>query len=295
MTGEDLDPRLHDAITQGFAGHAPDGLLERIVQRTASERQRPTWQWSALAVTAAALATALVVVLVTMTGMRIGPSQGGGASPHAVASAAHRPSIPIDGSCQPDATCLGILQPGSVSTRVFSPALAFQTPAGWMNRVDQGGVFELRPIKRPQDVIGLYRHPEAIQSGRMVLGVKERADALIAFLLADRDVTVTSVHQVTVGGLSGMVADVLPTPAVAATSLDCPGAKCVTILSGIDPAQRPVWGYRTVLPENSRTRLYLLDAADGVVLIQVTAWDAATFDELLAAARPIVDSFRFTR
>jgi len=38
-----------------------------------------------------------------------------------------------------------------------------------------------------------------------------------------------------------------------------------------------------------------LDAWGGVVLIQVTAWDAATFDELVTAAGPIVDSFRFSR
>jgi hypothetical protein len=296
---EPPDLRIRAALREGTPEHAPDGLLQAVVERTADlpQRRRPSWSWL---MTSGALATgaAGLLILAFVVGFwRLGPSQTQpGASVPTVGATAPIPSIPVDGSCQPDSVCLGIMPAGTASTRVLSPSLQFTVPARWMNRVDQGGVFELRPIDRPLDLIGVYRHPEAVEDGRMVPGIEERSDALMAFLQGDPELTVTSVQaDVTVGGLPGMVADVMPAPGAASSSLDCPGAKCVTILSGLDAAERPVWGFRTVLPADSRSRIYFLDSADGVVLIQITAWNASTFDELLASAGPIVHSFRFSQ
>lgn len=296
--GQPLDQRIRAALTEGMPEHAPDTLLRSIMDATDDlpQRRRSGWTWL-IASGAMAGAGAVVLIIAFFAGFwHLGPSQNqpGASLPTAGASVAV-PSIPVDGSCQPDSSCLGILPPGNASTRVLSPSLLFQVPAGWMNRVDQGGVFELRPLDRPQDLIGIYGHPEAVQAGRKVAGVPERADALIAFLQQDPEVTVISVHQVTVGGLAGMVADLVPAESAAKASLDCPGARCVTILSGIDPGERPVWSYRTVLPADSRTRIYLLDSQNGVVLVEVTAWNTTTFDDLLARSEPIIQSFRFSR
>jgi len=294
MTGSQPDPRLHDAITHRFAGQAPDRLLERIVRRTAVERQRPGWHWSPLALTAAALATAMVVVLVSVAGLQIAPSQrGGAASAGAIATAASRPSIPTDGSCETDAVCLGLLSPGQHASRAFSPGFTFTVPFGWMNRAAFGGIFDLRPVGRPGDLMGLYRNPDPFQAGRIATGVAPTSEALAAFLDGDTDLVVAVNRAAEIGGLRGRMLEVSVRPGASYASPQCPGTRCVLLFHAVQDTVIPSWFYYLTLPDGARARIYVLDAPDGIVLVVAQALDGQRFADAMAAAQPIVESIRF--
>ena len=290
-----VDPRIRRALGEGMPDQAPDGLLQAIAERVAGEEQRHAGWFYGLGAprVAAAAMVAVAVLAVGFAALRLGQSPAPGASITLAGSAVAAPSMPTDGSCEAAATCLGLIAPGPAMSRTFQPRISFTVPGGWMNREDRGGNFVLRPIAMPANLIGVYRAPEPVRAGRVVSGIAQTARALSDWLTADPELRSSAAQQVTVGGLNGYALDVVVAPGADGRSADCPGATCVTFLTGSDPSQRPTWSYREALTPASRARVYLLDAPGVVILVVVQAWDGATFNDLLADAGPIVASFRF--
>jgi hypothetical protein len=287
------DPELRRALTAGFPDHAPEGLLEAIAQRTATRDQRRPRRWSLILGLAAAVgAAAGIAVVVVAVLLQLGPGNVGTGSTTPLATMPPPPSIPADGSCEPDVECLGLIPAGEGASKTFQPTLRFRLPDGWMNRVDQVGVFELRPVARPGDVLGLYRNPVPVRAGRLVTGL-ETARQLADWLAADPELSVGGIGGVSVGGLSGWSVTLSPAPRTAKLGADCPGVPCVSFFTATDPSPRPTWSYRLTIPEQARMRIYLLDAPDGVVVISVLAWDGSTLGEVTQSTTAIIDSFRF--
>jgi hypothetical protein len=291
------DPRIRRVLTRGLPAEAPEGLLDKVALRTLQVAQRPTRPMTRLLgsgpvrLALAGVALAAVATFAVLQFVPAAPRPPVASSP--ADSAVPRPSIAADGSCDDESECLGLVPAGSASSKIFQPPFSFTAPRGWMNRDNRGGIFELRPIDAPGDVIGVYRDPVPMQEGRTVTSVPETARALIDVLHQDPELTVGSVQAATIGGISGWSADVSVTSAQAQRSSHCPGITCVAIFTATDPAPRPVWQYYLAVPGGSRARIFLLDAPRGVVLIEVLAWDGATFEKATAAAAPILASLRF--
>lgn len=114
--------------------------------------------------------------------------------------------------------CLGPVAAGTFTTRRFSPTLTYTVPDGWSNLEDMAGNFLLLPPGSRldgvntgvSDYLGVYTSVVAPAhcTGRPDPIVKGTVEGLVGWLKADPAITVTNVHDVTVGGLTGVALDV---------------------------------------------------------------------------------------
>ncbi len=299
------DERIRELLTRTAGERSTDELVQSVVTRTRGLPQRGLSRWRDLAkrrlLFAAAVSAAAVLVLVVGLTLRNPPGSGrqpGG--PIAQSPGTELPislprptSVPNDGSCEPSASCLGILAAGTHQTTVFRPTTTFTTAGGWANREDRGGIFDLRPTAIPGDALLLLRDPVPLRDGRIVSGVGSDARALAGWLVKDSRLTVNGVASASVGGLNGMRLEVAIAPGVSGRPLGCATQVCVDLFTATDPALRPVWQYRISLSGPERAMVYLLDAPRGVVMILVDSLDGRTLDRLQATAAPILASMRF--
>jgi hypothetical protein len=97
-------------------------------------------------------------------------------------------------------------------------------------------------------------------------------------------------HGPRFGGLKGFTFDVAVDPKATHTCPFTDGKTGASLFSVFDPAagfDSGIWG-------DGRMRLFLLDLGDArTLMIDIEAQDKATWDALLPAAMPIVESYRF--
>ncbi len=195
----------------------------------------------------------------------------------------------IDGTCDGDASCLGLLDAGEHTSGGFQPTLTFTVPAGWANLEDRQGVFTLLPLDIPGDAIILFGKPQATEDdGRIVSGADNSTAGLAAYLRGrtDLDVSATTTR---IGGVEAQQLDIAIRPGTIAKARGCEVAVCVTFASG----RGKTWDYQAGLAGTERARVYLVDAAGTTTLIVVDSLDGTTFGDLTAAAEPIVASMAF--
>jgi hypothetical protein len=221
-------------------------------------------------------------------------SASGSASPSASAdtglgSIARPVGETIDGSCDDDASCLGLLDAGEHTTVGFQPTMTFSVPAGWANPEDRQGIFTLLPISIPGDAIVAFGKPQATgNDGRIVTGADNSAAGLAAYLGGRPDLDV-STATAKVGGVDAYRLDVAIRPGTVAKARGCEVNVCVMLASG----RGVTWDYSLVLGGTERMRLYLVDTAGATVLIVADSLDGATFADITSMADPIVASMTF--
>ena len=217
-----------------------------------------------------------------------------------------------------DSGCLGPLEAGTFASQYVDPtlpngndwrpdwgALTYTVPAGWSNSIDWPHTYSLTPTvdygkegpdaPRPSQV-----HRIVVWANPMVVGL----DAECVFEGLDDTFTVAGMvsaikglptldagepHSITIGGRSGSWVDVRVDPAsTACASSTEPRLSFHTrtqLLFETDPLD---------LVGETRERVILLDLGGGsVVLIAIQSGDPTRFDELVAEAMPIIETFRF--
>lgn len=119
-------------------------------------------------------------------------------------------------------TCLGALTAGSHQTRTFHPQLTYSVSDGWGNLEDLPGNFLLLPPGSTlegvnpgtSDYLGVYSSVAA--AGRCTGVPSDKVahtwDGLVGWLTSDPSLLVSKVHDVSVGGLKGVVMDIVMKP-----------------------------------------------------------------------------------
>src|SRR5689334_15903657 len=114
-------------------------------------------------------------------------------------------NMTVDGTCEPDHTCLGLLKPGKYHTKVLIPGFSFSiAEAGWENIGLAGGNVGLLSTTNPGDAIMIFWMPRATKAdGTLVAGVSSDVAALGAWLEGNKDLALSNAARVSVGGLKG--------------------------------------------------------------------------------------------
>jgi hypothetical protein len=204
-------------------------------------------------------------------------------------------NLTVDGTCEPDHTCLGLLSPGKYHTQVLVPGFSFAIPeAGWENIGQAGGNFALLSTADPGDAILVFWQPRPTNAdGSLAPGVKSTVADLGRWLEENKDLVLTNPANVTVGGLKGRRWDVQTAPTATNRDPGCPTMACITFLRGKDPSSQATWQWDWGVATSERMRLYLLDGPTDVTAIVVDSLDGTTFDTLAAKADKILASVKF--
>jgi|HubBroStandDraft_6_1064221.scaffolds.fasta_scaffold27592_3 hypothetical protein len=167
-------------------------------------------------------------------------------SPTPASTASSSPSSTTSPSACPNdqgGSCLGPLQAGTYHTVVFHPQITYTVPAGWENDEDTPGNFLLVPPggslagvnAGTSDYLGVYSGVAAEMqdcSGEVSApGVGTAPGQIAAYWAGLPTIKVTAPRAVTIGGLSGVVVDIV---ANLARNAICP-----------DPSSS--WGYQPLI------------------------------------------------
>jgi hypothetical protein len=195
-----------------------------------------------------------------------GPAAVASASPEA--SPTHAPCGNPEGG-----KCLGPLAAGTYTTEVFDPAITYTVAAGWDNEEDVIGNFLLIPPGGnllgvnggTSDFVGIYRSvgaPNGCEDGPAP-GVGTTAAAVTAWIINDPSLVVSGKHAVRVGGLSGVVMDLVVSPRAKA----CPYSNGNPVAPYITGVGRSGLDHNT--GPGQKTRLYLFDHGGDALAIEV--------------------------
>lgn len=188
-----------------------------------------------------------LLALLTMTGCSTaGASISASTSPTPASTASSSPSSTTSPPACPNpdgGSCLGPLQAGTYHTVVFHPQITYAVPAGWGNYEDTPGNFLLVPPggslagvnAGTSDYLGVYSGVAAEMqecSGEVSApGVGTAPGQIAAYWARLPTVKMTAPRPVTVGGLNGIVVDIV---ANLAHNALCP-----------DPSSS--WGYQPLM------------------------------------------------
>lgn len=193
--------------------------------------------------------------------------------------------------------CLGALQAGTYTTRVFRPTVTYTVPDGWINAEDLPGNFQLYRQGDDQSgalggsYIGIYQDGHAAsQECREVSqpDVGTSPEEMVAWVTSLPTITASTPAQVSIGGLEGL-----------STDLIADGTQPCTFQEGFDPATpiligSGVSGLHHVVAEGLTMRLIVLDWQDKNVTIEITSIDedipAADYHGIV---EPIIRSLDF--
>lgn len=185
------------------------------------------------------------------------------------------------------------LPAGTYTSTAFQPPVTFTVPDGWWKPTDRADFLSLRPVV--SDIVGihLFRDPLPASQDPMCPtiaepGIATTSLALTAWIGTLPGLVVSNPRLAEVGGLRGTEIDI----AIRADwSASCPfaeGIPTVPLFVGADG------NLRWVVAGSERLRLSILDVpGGGTVVVDIDAFDGSLWDELLAAATPIVRSFAF--
>lgn len=219
-------------------------------------------------------------------------------TPKPLPTAVPRPNdLTLDGTCEPDHTCLGLLSPGKHHTKVLIPGFSFAiSEAGWENIGQAGGNFALLSTTDPGDAVLVFWRPRPTNAdGSPVSGVKSTVADIGRWLEQNTDLSVSPGANVALGGLKGRRWDVTTAPTATARDTGCPTTACVTFLRGTDPSSKPTWDWDWGVATSERMRLYLLDGPTDLTAVVVDSLDGTTFETLTAKADKILASMAFDK
>lgn len=303
MTMDREFDRVLDAWFADGPAEAPDRILHNVTDRIDRQVQRPRWRlrgWGGTpglpSIRLVAAATTLAIVLV---GASLIVGGGGGIGPSIAPPSPTPTRTPSQSPATSPALLLApseALEPGTWRFDANGGGTTFDVPAGW--RVPAWGPldFALAPIDAaPDDTIRVFYD---MRFAMQATGCPETRDPGIGSQAADLMAAITVLpgvqasapEAITIGGLDGLMVDLAVAPDATGT---CPFSDVVpTIPLVVDtiPGEGPFWG----IARGERKRLIVLDHPTGSnVVFIVDAIDGATFDDLVAAAMPVLETFRF--
>jgi len=222
----------------------------------------------------------LVVAAVLLAATACGGGGAGGSS-HAVSTAAPGGSTAPASTESPvcpnpeGQSCLGKLDAGTYTTKVFDPAITYAVPAGWWNYEDTPGNFLLVPPygdlpgvnAGTSDYIGIYASvvAEAYScSGQdQATGVLWKPGTIAHYIADRRGLATTTPRPVRVGGLKGVVLDIRLRHGA---GLHCPGyaPRYYPIIVGVGRTGLD----HGVIP-HMVMRLYLLQQSGSILAVEV--------------------------
>ncbi|MDQ4053060.1 MAG: hypothetical protein M3237_10220 [Actinomycetota bacterium] len=196
--------------------------------------------------------------------------------------------------------CLGPLEAGTYETSVFTPALRYTVPGGWVNAEDLPGNFLLHRAQDGQEgirggsYIGVWSGirassadddcPEEAQAG-----VGTSPEELVAWFRSRPGLRVTRPKRVEVGGLDGLAVDITLRKGYRSTCPWSEGHPAVPLIIGSGISHL----YHVVLP-GLTVRLVFLSWGETNVTIEITSvHEQLAAQRYFAITAPIVDSFEF--
>jgi hypothetical protein len=188
---------------------------------------------------------------------------------------------------EPD--CIGPLAPGVHASANLLTPVRFEVREGWSRTLDVPGSLNLETEMVPAGRIAIV--PDwaiAIQSECSEdpePGVGRTVDDLAQFVAEHPGLLATDPREASVGGLSGRTVDIARN---ADWSGPCPAA--VSLFTHQSTVGDPGWWD---IEGDYAMRLYFLDGGEHVVTVHLETSDANSFEALLAAAMPIVESLEF--
>lgn len=189
--------------------------------------------------------------------------------------------------CQPsEPDCIGPLAPGVHTSASLLTPVRFEVPDGWSRTLDVPGSLNLETEAVPAGRIAIV--PDwaiAIQSKCSEdpePGAGRSVDDLVMFVASHPGLVATEPRDASVGGVSGRMVDITRNPD---WSGPCPDA--VSLFTHRSTIDDPGWWD---IEGEYGMRLYFLDAGAHVVTVHLETSNADSFEALLAAAKPIIDS-----
>lgn len=185
------------------------------------------------------------------------------------------------------------LPAGTYTSTAFQPPVTFTVSDGWWKPSDRADYLSLQPVTSDLVGIHLFRDPlPASQDPACPTtaepGVATTSLALAAWIRGLPGLVVSNPRLVEVGGLRGTEIDVAIRSDWTASCPFANGLPTVPLFVGADG------NLRWVVAGSERLRLSLLDVpGGGTVVVDIDAFDGSLWEELLAAATPIVRSFAF--
>jgi hypothetical protein len=199
----------------------------------------------------------------------------------------------LPGGATPAPTLPPALAPGTYTSAAFQPAVTYTVPSGWRVAEDSPGYFALQPVTSEITGIHIFANPLAASQNPTCPttaepGVGTGSLELAAWIRGLPGFVASSPRMATVGGLRGVELDLAINSGWTASCPFANGVPTVPLFVGADG------NLRWVVAGNERLRLDLLDEPGGrTVVVDIDAFDGTLFDDLLAAATPIVQSFSF--
>jgi hypothetical protein len=197
-------------------------------------------------------------------------------------------------ACDDDTTgCAGPLAAGQHTSTKFLLTLTFTTPDGWVNVRDIRRTYELKTngLGTPIEVMGLNAIAEQTASCGPVrkAGVGSSVQDIIAALKTHPGLVTTDPVPADVDGFKGQTIDF----GIASTwDKKCPDDSInPTVLLLTDTGEPP--GRAIGYLSNQRVRWTVIDVNGETVIIERVG-DISQFDASIAAAQPIVDTFKFS-
>jgi hypothetical protein len=299
--------RLLDGFFADGPTQAPDRVLLVVGDRIERQRQRPAWLVRPQSVIVrptvrpiAALAAILLIALLGATVLSVvSPRPTPQPTPTPTASA----SLPPIAVIAPDSD----LAAGRYLIRTNYGPASFVLPPGWSVATLGMLDFTLAPVDaRPDDGIRVFfdmhiASKDAACTEAPEPGIGTSADALVADFVGDERLLTNTPQDVAIGGLTGKLVDVRIAPT---TTKRCPElADGPTVPLIVDDAATylpdhpaptltngPFWG----VDSDDRLRLVILDRPNGGnVVFVINSATGDTFDALVVASMPVIDSFVF--
>jgi len=265
--------------------------------------------------TAAIVAAVLVVLIAgvaivrpSLSPVATSPTAAPVASPSAtsVPTVGPSPTYNLFGACgEPMSACRGSLDPGMYTSVVFVPRLTYTVPDGWYNKFDQSRGYGLMPDSAENRAsldgtsfgrtwIELQRDLAVTRADCRELpepDIGRTASDVVAALSARDGLVVSERALVEVGGLRGFTIDLRLEEGWTGV---CPQSEDPVVPLLIDPFASPGTGLHWGAIAGERYRLTFLDLPEGgTVLVAVYSATETGWDEYLAAAEAVIDTFEF--
>jgi hypothetical protein len=199
----------------------------------------------------------------------------------------------------PDYSCDGPLEPGQYRATYYDPSIAFEISSpGWTwsysgNFVMVAEDSQAESLASPDGIYFFLDPAIASQDcgDSAEGGVGRSVDDLVTWLEGAPGLAVSEPTPVTVGGLEGMQLDLRLDSAWKKTCFWSDPQPAVPLVF----SRADLGGYNWAIVPDQSMRWYVLDSADGVIIVDIEDGpDGLSYKELLRTGSEIVDSMAFS-